>query len=85
MKLELKRAYNLFDKNLDGTLTPDEIKQLVEKVSLNLSNKEVDELISSLDKNSDGSVTFEGFLFLLLKITLNRKILFLVSIIVNFN
>ena len=58
--LELRQAYNLFDTNKDGTLTPEEIKKLIAKVGLDLKSNEIDELIRHLDKNNDGSITFEG-------------------------
>ena len=58
--LELRQAYNLFDTNKDGTLTPEEIKKLIAKVGLDLKSYEIDELIRHLDKNNDGSITFEG-------------------------
>ncbi len=36
------------------------MKVLVDKVGMNLSQKEIDDLVSNLDKNSDGTITFDG-------------------------
>ena len=57
----MKQAFNLFDKDCNGTLTPAEVKILVDKVGMSLSMKEIDDLVHVLDRNSDGSITFDEF------------------------
>jgi calmodulin len=47
-----------FDKDGNGYLTKDEIKQAVGK---SLSSKEIDELLKQADTNHDGKVDYEEF------------------------
>lgn len=59
-KENLKQAFDLFDKDGNGTLTTDEIRSIL-GVGKNMSEKVWEEIIREVDTNNDGIVSFEEF------------------------
>ncbi len=57
----MKAAFNLFDKDGSGRISYEEMKEVVHKASIGLSQSELDEIISTIDKNQDGSIEFTEF------------------------
>ena len=57
---ELKSAFGMMDTNHDGKLNPSEIRTVIKKVNADLSEYDLNELISSLDADNDGKVDFQG-------------------------
>eukprot|EP01118_Nematostelium_gracile_P019968 TRINITY_DN949_c0_g1_i2.p2 TRINITY_DN949_c0_g1~~TRINITY_DN949_c0_g1_i2.p2 ORF type:complete len:157 (+),score=48.53 TRINITY_DN949_c0_g1_i2:90-560(+) len=62
---ELKQSFRLFDKNGDGKITHSELRDAMKKLGVDLSKKEVTELIKSVDKNKNGTVEFDEFVELM--------------------
>jgi calmodulin len=60
---ELKNAFKLFDKDNSGTISTNEIKDVLDQVGLELKTEELNELIHVLDKNKDGIIEFNGKFF----------------------
>ncbi len=69
----LKRAFDYFDANGDGVLSPEEFRTAVQSLSsmeaapgeespLRLSPEQTDRLIASLDRDGDGVIDYEEFL-----------------------
>lgn len=48
------------DANHDGKLNPAEIRSVIKRVNVELSEYDVNELMSSLDADNDGKVDFQG-------------------------
>ena len=61
-KKEAKEAFDVFDKDKDGLITPAEFSTVMRSLGQNPSKKEVDDLIASLDKDKNGALNFEEFL-----------------------
>ena len=57
---ELKQAFKVFDKDGDGYISADELKEVMKNLGESLSAKEVDDMLKEADINGDGKIDFEG-------------------------
>jgi calcium-dependent protein kinase len=64
----LKAAFRLFDKDGNGTISPEEIKEVL---GLGEDDTEmIDKLIEEVDENKDGEIQFEEFCAMMKKLTI---------------
>ncbi|CAM9174501.1 unnamed protein product [Choristocarpus tenellus] len=61
-EMEIKEAFNFFDKNGDGEITPEELAQTMRGLGDTLSDEEIALLVKEADKNHDGVVSTEEFI-----------------------
>lgn len=59
-KENLKRAFQLFDKDGGGTISADEVKTIL-GFGKQFSEKVWEQVIAQVDQNSDGQISFEEF------------------------
>jgi len=58
----LKEAFKVFDKDGSGTLSADELREIMtEKGKMRLTHQEVDEMISEVDRDKDGKLNYAEF------------------------
>ena len=60
-----KEAFDLIDKNKDGEITLDELKQFFNGLKENISDSDLQDMINQADIEGNGSITFDGFVSLL--------------------
>lgn len=60
--LELKQAFDMFDKNNDGKISSEELGCVLRTLGHNHSQKEVEEMIKNVDTNENGFVEYDEFL-----------------------
>ena len=66
----LEELFNLFDRNRNGTLSPLEIKTVMEQVSGHgFSDDKLQHLLSIVDKNHDGQVDIREFIAVMKRLT----------------
>lgn len=66
----LEELFNLFDRNKNGSLSPLEIKTVMEQVSGHgFSDDKLQHLLSIVDKNHDGQVDIREFISVMKKLT----------------
>ena len=66
----LEELFNLFDRNRNGTLSPVEIKTVMEQVSGHgFSDEKLQHLLSVVDKNHDGQVDIREFIAVMKRLT----------------
>ena len=53
---ELRDAFRVFDKDNSGTISSDELYQVMLSFGEQLSNEELEAMIHEVDKNNDGSI-----------------------------
>ena len=58
---ELRKAFDVMDENKDGTVSKEELKQLLSGMGEEVSDDVINEMISIADENGDGKVDFEEF------------------------
>jgi len=63
---KLKAAFNLFDKDGSGTISPDEIRRAL---GLDSTDKHLNDLIAEVDENGDGEIQFDEFCHMMKRLT----------------
>jgi len=58
---EMRNAFRVFDKDNSGTISGDEIAQVMATFGQNLTEDELKFMISEVDKNGDGHIDYEEF------------------------
>ncbi|KAH8893889.1 EF-hand [Thozetella sp. PMI_491] len=58
---ELMNAFKVFDKDGSGTISSDELRNVLKSLGENLTDAELDEMIKLADKNGDGDIDYQEF------------------------
>ncbi|KAG9048786.1 hypothetical protein FS837_012073 [Tulasnella sp. UAMH 9824] len=64
---EFKKAFSLFDKDGDGSISARELGDAMRTLGHNLSDSELQEMIKNADTDGTGAVTFPEFLTMMAK------------------
>ncbi|TXG61872.1 hypothetical protein EZV62_013235 [Acer yangbiense] len=59
--MELKRVFATFDKNGDGFITKQELRESLKNLRLMVTEKEAEEMVVKVDANGDGLIDFDEF------------------------
>ena len=59
---DCKQAFMMFDQDNSGSITVEELGAVINSLGQEMSEEELDSMISELDQNGDGLVDFEEFL-----------------------
>jgi Ca2+-binding EF-hand superfamily protein len=63
-KAELKKIFATFDKNGDGFITKQELRESLKNLRILMTEKEVEEMVVKVDANGDGLIEFDEFCML---------------------
>ena len=58
---ELRARFTLFDKDGNGLITRDELRDVMTQLGEKMSEDDIDEMIEDADKNGDGMINYEEF------------------------
>ncbi|KAI9471764.1 calmodulin 3 [Coemansia mojavensis] len=58
---DLAMSFKMFDKNGDGSISKDELREVMASLGENLSEKEIDDMLAEADVNNDNVISFEEF------------------------
>ncbi|XP_064622011.1 neo-calmodulin-like [Lineus longissimus] len=61
----LKTCFEVFDKNGDGFITSEELRNIMTNLGEKLTNEEVDEMIKVADIDEDGKLNYKEFIYLM--------------------
>jgi len=56
---DLKETFNMFDKDGGGTISQSELKSVMERLGMKISDADVMDVIKSVDENFDGEIDFD--------------------------
>ena len=59
---EMSVAFKMFDKDKNGYIERDELKQMMTKLGEKLTDGEIDEMMKEADTDNDGRVNYNEFL-----------------------
>ncbi|EPS61190.1 hypothetical protein M569_13611 [Genlisea aurea] len=62
---ELKEAFKVFDKDQNGFISPNELRQVMISLGEKLSDEEVEQMIKEADLDGDGLVNYDDFVKLM--------------------
>ncbi|KAK2996995.1 hypothetical protein RJ639_012296 [Escallonia herrerae] len=60
-QVELKRVFQMFDRNGDGSITKKELNESLENMGIFISDSELTQMIAKIDVNGDGCVDIDEF------------------------
>ena len=63
--LELKEAFNMFDRDKDGLVNYIDLGNVLKSQGFNLTNQELQDMILEVDDNEDNKINFDEFLILM--------------------
>jgi len=66
-KERLEQAFNMFDKDGNGSITADELKEVLGGQLSNIDEGVWDEIVSEVDTNGDGQISLEEFTSMMLR------------------
>lgn len=60
LEVEIREAFSVFDKDGNGYISLEELKQIMAQLGERVTDDELDEMMREADLNSDGLVDFKG-------------------------
>jgi len=62
---ELKEAFEIFDKNKDGSISVSELEKILKSLGEKATRDEVKQMVAKVDKDGDGNISFDEFVALM--------------------
>ena len=57
---EIMDAFKVFDKNGDGVISAQELRQAMTHLGERLSDKDIEKMIQEVDQDGDGQINYNG-------------------------
>jgi len=62
MKWELKEAFRLYDKQGNGYITTNTLKEILREIDANLTEYNLDQIVEEVDADGSGTIDFDEFM-----------------------
>jgi Ca2+-binding EF-hand superfamily protein len=63
---EILNAFRLYDEDGSGTISRDELKNVIELIGESMDDSEMEELVREADVNGDGNINYQEFVNMVL-------------------
>mmetsp|Transcript_48869 Transcript_48869/g.66543 ORF Transcript_48869/g.66543 Transcript_48869/m.66543 type:complete len:102 (-) Transcript_48869:210-515(-) len=70
----MEEAFDLFDKDGDGTISTGELKNLLRCFGQKSNEEEIKKIIKENDKDNSGSISFDEFVVIMSKIIMEPEV-----------
>eukprot|EP00095_Tigriopus_kingsejongensis_P006110 snap_masked-scaffold872_size86337-processed-gene-0.6 protein:Tk06110 transcript:snap_masked-scaffold872_size86337-processed-gene-0.6-mRNA-1 annotation:"troponin isoform 1" len=61
MKAELKEAFRIYDRNANGYITTDQLREIISELDQRLTTEDLDGIIEEIDEDGSGTMDFDEF------------------------
>merc|ERR1712141_779686 len=61
MKAELKEAFRVYDKEANGFITTDTLREIISELDTRLTKEDLDGIIEEIDEDGSGTMDFDEF------------------------
>jgi Ca2+-binding EF-hand superfamily protein len=61
MKEELKEAFRIYDKECQGFITNDVLKDILREIDSTLTEEDLDHIVEEVDEGGSGTMDFDEF------------------------
>jgi Ca2+-binding EF-hand superfamily protein len=61
MKAELKEAFRVYDKEANGFITTDQLREIISELDQRLTAEDLDGIIEEIDEDGSGTMDFDEF------------------------
>merc|ERR1712129_99340 len=61
MKAELKEAFRVYDKEANGFITTEQLREIIAEVDTKLTSEDLDGIIEEIDEDGSGTMDFDEF------------------------
>lgn len=58
---EMMEAFRVFDTDGDGYITKEELRQVMQQLDPDMSDKDIDDMMKEADVDNNGKIDFEEF------------------------
>ncbi|KAH7571911.1 hypothetical protein ACOSP7_014808 [Xanthoceras sorbifolium] len=65
---ELREAFKVFDKDQDGYISPNELRQVMINLGEKLTDEELEQMIREADLDGDGQVNYDEFVRMMMAV-----------------
>merc|ERR1711868_340738 len=62
LKKELKEAFRIYDKEGNGYISTDTLKEILKELDSKLTNEDLDNIIEEVDEDGSGTLDFDEFM-----------------------
>merc|ERR1712048_1348083 len=62
LKKELKEAFRIYDKEGNGYISTDVLKEILQELDSKLTNEDLDNIIEEVDEDGSGTLDFDEFM-----------------------
>lgn len=64
---EMREAFQIFDSDGNGTISSDELRQIMANLGEKLTDEEIDDMVKEADIDGDGEINYEEFVQMMFK------------------